>query len=54
MPSRPDPLPVEARRLLWERVWAKLLAPLPEEEGDQEQKEAAGVTPTRAPGREGA
>ncbi len=30
--NRGEPLPLEARRILWQRVWDRLLAPPPSEE----------------------
>jgi hypothetical protein len=35
------PLPVEARRLLWDRIWMRLLAPLSER--DEEALTGSGV-----------
>ncbi len=47
-----DVLPLAVRRALWERVWDRLLAPLPEECRAQEPKQQ-GTVPVRDGTREG-
>ncbi len=50
-------LPIEARRILWDRLWARLLAPPEETSGDapgdrsRSDDHAAGAEPTGEGGR---
>ncbi len=51
--NRGEPLPLEVRRILWQRVWDRLLAPVPtdavsdHEVGGEPGTEAHRPTPAR-------
>lgn len=52
-PRTPAPLPLAARRALWDRVWDRLLVAPPVEPGSGPDRDPSEATPAQSPTEKG-